>query len=125
MIVLLLAAKEGVKEKEKPAKQEKKKSTKPKKPKVQPVDDSAPVDVAAAAAVTPKGECCPWGVYSAQFLEFQNFMCMQNVVNNNMLFVHRGQLRNICGAISVTPCVLDYDNRGVSGQKPDKLENFK
>lgn len=47
------AAKEGAKEKEKPAKQEKKKPAKPKKPKAQS-ETSTPVAAATAAAAAPK-----------------------------------------------------------------------
>ena len=58
MPFLLLATKEGAKEKPaKQAKQEKKKPAKPKKPKVQS-ENSASVAAASAAMAAPKGIVC-------------------------------------------------------------------
>lgn len=55
MAFLPLTAKEGAKEKEKPAKQEKKKPAKPKKPKAQS-ETSTPVAAATVATAAPKGK---------------------------------------------------------------------
>ena len=53
-----LTGKDGLKEKEKPARQEKKKPAKPKKPKAQP-ENSAPsaANAITSAAVSSKGGC--------------------------------------------------------------------